>query len=51
MKLELSIDNYKQWFVWAWVIFGAKKLWVQFKVDTGCNSLVLTITPEKILTT
>jgi len=41
MKLELKIDSNNQWFVPVWVVLGNKKHRVDFKVDTGCNSLVL----------
>jgi len=41
MKIELTIDKHKQWFVPVWVVIGKKKCRVEFKVDTGCNSLVI----------
>ena len=41
MKLELTVDSNNQWFVPVWVSIGGKKYRVRFKVDTGCNSLVL----------
>jgi len=41
MILKLRVDHKNQWFVWAWVAIGTKRHRVEFKVDTGCNSLVL----------
>jgi len=41
MKLELTVDSDNQWFVPVWVAIGDKNLRVRFKVDIGCNSLVL----------
>jgi len=41
MKLRLEVDSHNQWFVWAWVVVGKQKYQVRFKVDTGCNALVL----------
>jgi hypothetical protein len=41
MKLDLRVDNNNQWFVPVWVVIGEKKYRVEFKIDTGCNSLVL----------
>ena len=41
MRLDLTVDGNNQWFVPAWVAIGGKCYRVRFKVDTGCNSLVL----------
>jgi len=41
IKFKLKIDPNNQWFVYAWVTMGGKKSRVEFKVDTGCNSLVI----------
>jgi len=41
IKFKLKIDPNNQWFVYAWVTMGNKKSRVEFKVDTGCNSLVI----------
>ena len=41
IKFSLTVDADNQWFVSAWVIIGSKKHRVDFKVDTGCNALVL----------
>ena len=41
MRFRLEVDSYNQWFAWAWVVVGKHKNHVRFKVDTGCNSLVL----------
>ncbi|MCL2357252.1 MAG: hypothetical protein FWC70_08875 [Defluviitaleaceae bacterium] len=41
MKLKLRVDSNKQWFVSMWVVKGGAKYRVEFKVDNGCNALVL----------
>jgi len=41
MKLKLRVDSNKQWFVSMWVVKGEMKYRVEFKVDNGCNALVL----------
>jgi len=41
MKLDLRVDDNNQWFVYIWVAIGGKLKRVEFKADTGCNSLVL----------
>ena len=41
MKINLAIDKHNQWFVPVWVNISGKKFRVEFKVDTGCNSLVI----------
>lgn len=38
---ELEIDPKNQWFVPIWVSIGGRNVFVRFKVDTGCNALVL----------
>jgi hypothetical protein len=41
MKIKLSVDPYDQWFVRIVVSIAGKTAPVTFKVDNGCNSLVL----------
>jgi len=41
VRLELSVDSNHQWFVTMWVTLQGRKQEVRFKVDTGCNALVL----------
>jgi len=41
MKFKMDIDQKNQWFVHIWVVINNRKYRVEFKVDTGCNSLVL----------
>jgi len=41
MKFDLTVDRHKQWFVPVWVSIGGRKALITFKVDSGCNSLVL----------
>jgi hypothetical protein len=41
IKLKLRVDSNNQWFVSIWVFIGDKKNRIEFKIDTGCNSLVL----------
>jgi len=49
MKFELTIDNNNQWFVSAWVHVVGRNVNVQFKIDTGCNALVLSHRTLKLL--
>jgi hypothetical protein len=49
MKIYLEIDNYNQWFVPVWVAIGGRIKRVEFKVDTGCNSLVLSHSTLEIM--
>jgi len=41
MKLPMQIDAHNQWFVYCWVKINDRLRSVRFKVDTGCNALVL----------
>jgi len=41
MTFKLKIDSQNQWFVWIWVSIGNRKALVKFKIDTGCNAMVL----------
>jgi hypothetical protein len=41
IKLKLRIDSNHQWFVYTWLVAWGKKIRVEFKVDTGCNAMVL----------
>jgi predicted aspartyl protease len=41
VQLELSVDSNHQWFATMWVMLQGRKQEVRFKVDTGCNALVL----------
>jgi len=41
VRLELSVDSNHQWFVTMWVLVQGRIKSVDFKVDTGCNALVL----------
>ncbi|MCL1845018.1 MAG: hypothetical protein FWF77_03855 [Defluviitaleaceae bacterium] len=41
MKMRLRTDSHNQWFVSAWVVIATRKVFVEFKVDNGCNGLVL----------
>lgn len=41
MKIKLTVDPHNQWFVRMFVTIGGKGVPVTFKVDNGCNSLVL----------
>jgi hypothetical protein len=41
MRFELTVDRNNQWFVQLWVSVGGRKALITFKVDSGCNSLVL----------
>jgi len=41
LRTKMRVDPHDQWFIYAWVLIGGRKLYVEFKVDTGCNSLVL----------
>ena len=39
MKIEMRAHN--QWFASVWVVKSEKKAFIEFKVDNGCNGLVL----------
>ena len=41
IKIDMETDSRKQWFAHMWVIIGKKAVFVEFKVDTGCNAVVL----------
>ena len=41
IKLKLRVDSTNRWFVSVWIFVGKNKSRIEFKVDTGCNSLVL----------
>lgn len=41
IKIHMRIDSRKQWFARFWVLISKKTVFVEFKVDTGCNSVVL----------
>ena len=41
IRIELSVDSNHQWFVTIWVSVQGRTKSVDFKVDTGCNALVL----------
>jgi hypothetical protein len=41
IRMDLEIDQFNQWFVTLFVRLGSAFLPVRFKVDTGCNALVL----------
>ena len=41
MKIVLRVDPYQQWFASVLVTIQGRTSEVAFKVDTGCNSLVL----------
>ncbi|MCL2356598.1 MAG: hypothetical protein FWC70_05480 [Defluviitaleaceae bacterium] len=49
MKFELTVDHANQWFIWAWVHIAGRKAYTQFKVDTGCNALILSHRTLKLL--
>jgi len=49
IKLNLSVDINNQWFVSVWVEMHGRKAVVRFKVDTGCNSVVLSHSTLKSL--
>ena len=38
---DLRVDTHNQWFVSLWVCIGERRAYTEFKIDTGCNSLVL----------
>ena len=38
---DMRVDNNDQWFVYAWVSLAGRNRLVEFKIDTGCNALVL----------
>jgi predicted aspartyl protease len=39
--IKLEVDNSNQWFVSVWVKIRERSKRVRFKVDTGCNAVVL----------
>jgi len=39
--IPMLIDSHNQWFVDCWILLNSKIKTVRFKVDTGCNALVL----------
>ena len=41
IRIELFVDINHQWFVNMWVVLQGRKQEARFKVDTGCNALVL----------
>ena len=41
IKFDMEVDPDNQWFVNVWVAISGRNVFVRFKVDTGCNSLVL----------
>jgi len=41
IQMGLTVDSRKQWFARIWVFIGKEAVLVHFKIDTGCNSLVL----------
>jgi hypothetical protein len=41
LKLGLRVDSRNQWFVSMWVFLGKNKIRAEFKIDTGCNAMVL----------
>ena len=41
IKIDINIDSRNQWFASIWVLIGKKAILVEFKVDTGCNAVVL----------
>jgi len=49
MKFELTVDNNNQWFISAWVHVAGRKAYAQFKIDTGCNTLILSHRTLKLL--
>ena len=41
IRLDLTIDANNQWFVFMWVALHRRRVEVRFKIDSGCNGLVL----------
>jgi len=41
IRLDLDVDENHQWFVTIQVLLQGREQSVRFKVDTGCNTLVL----------
>jgi len=39
--VELEVDTNDQWFAFLWVKIHTRPALVRFKIDTGCNALVL----------
>ena len=48
-KLVLRVDSHNQWFVSMWVFIGERKIFTRFKVDTGCNAMILSHSTLKSL--
>ena len=49
MRFDLTIDHSNQWFISAWVHIAGRKANAHFKVDTGCNALILSHRTLKLL--
>ena len=49
ITFKLTVDKNNQWFVSAWVVLSQHKAVVRFKIDTGCNTLVLSHSTLKSL--
>ena len=41
LRIKLEIDKNNQWFASVWVTLQNRSKQVRFKVDTGCNAVVL----------
>ncbi|MCL2388712.1 MAG: hypothetical protein FWC89_14370 [Defluviitaleaceae bacterium] len=41
LRINLIVDKDNQWFARIWVVLGKRKEVVYFKIDTGCNAVVL----------
>lgn len=41
VRRELIVDENNQWFVFIWIELQGRITEVRFKVDTGCNAVVL----------
>ena len=41
IRVVLEVDNFNQWFSSLYVLFNGVYRSVRFKIDTGCNALVL----------
>jgi len=49
LAFKLTVDKNNQWFVSAWVVLNQRKTVARFKIDTGCNALVLSHSTLKSL--
>jgi predicted aspartyl protease len=49
IRRKLTIDSNSQWFVTIWVELQGKLEEVRFKVDTGCNAVVLSHNTLKMM--